>query len=71
MVQIGPVSCQDPQCILMDAAYYMEPAARQIDTQHQTRRTTIIIRAVFDDFAALDGLPDISQQNPPLIKSGL
>ncbi len=71
MVQIGPVSCQDPQCILMDAAYYMEPAARQIDTQHQTGWTPIIIRTVFDDLAALDGLPNISQQDSTLIKPGL
>ncbi len=71
MVQIGPVSCQDPQCILMDAAYYMKPAARQIDTQHQTGRTTIIIRAVFDDLTALDGLSDISQQDSTLIKPSL
>ena len=46
-------------------------SACQIDPQHQTGRTAVIIRAVFDDFPALDGLPNVCQQDTALIKPGL
>ena len=68
MVKVGPVSRQYPQCILMDAAHYVEPASRQIDAQYQTGRTAVVIRAILNNFSALNRLPNISQSDAALIK---
>ena len=55
----------------MDTAHYMEPTASQIHAQHQTRRTSVVVRAIFNDFSALDGLTNIRQADTGLIKRSL
>ena len=71
VVQVRPIGGQYPQRILMDAAHHLEPAARQIDAKYQTGWTPVVVRAIFDDFSALDSLPNISQTDAAFIKPGL
>lgn len=68
VVQIRPIGGQYPQRILMDAAIPQEPAALQIDAKYQTGWTPVVVRAVFDDFSALDSLPNISQTDTAFVK---